>query len=54
MAAIWARYQEKHKGLSTYQNCDNETDCYSSDSPDSDSDYRWFNEREIHMCMNQE
>ena len=38
VAAIWSRYQEKYKGLSTYQNSDSETDCYSSDSSDSDSD----------------
>jgi hypothetical protein len=38
VAAIWSRYQEKYKGLSTYQNSDNDTDCYSSDSSDSDSE----------------
>ena len=38
VVAIWSRYQEKYKGLSTYQNSDSETDCYSSDSSDSDSD----------------
>ena len=38
VAAIWSRYQEKYKGLSTYQNSDTDTDCYSSDSSDSDSE----------------
>ena len=40
VAAIWARYQEKYKGLSTYMytNNDNETNGYNSDSSDSDSD----------------
>ena len=38
VATIWSRYQEKYKGLSTYQNSDNDTDCYSSDSSDSDSE----------------
>ena len=37
VAAIWSRYQEKYKGLSTHQNNDNDTDCYSSDSSDSGS-----------------
>ena len=41
VAAIWSRYQEQCKGLSTYlvlENSDSETDCYSSESSDSDSD----------------
>ena len=38
VAAIWARYPEEYNGLSTYINSDNEADCYSSGSSDSDSD----------------
>ena len=50
VAAIWARYQEKHKGLPTYQNSDNETDYYSSDSSDSDSDSVTDPMRERYTC----